>query len=179
MTDELDLSGAELLVFALIYSFPDGFHGSQGYVGERTKNNERTVRRALTSLEGKGLLIKKIIISPDGDKAKNIIEYRTKCPEVSDKMSGGGGQNVQKERTKCPGVADKMSANNKDDNKVDNKDDNSARGSAIGVGSTGYGGKKKKSSAQTKEELDYIELAFANAFERSYGRPPTESDKYW
>ena len=64
MTDRLKLSGNELLVYALIFSFAkDGiteFHGSAGYIAKRFNMSRRTVISILKSLTNKGLIKKKI-----------------------------------------------------------------------------------------------------------------------
>ena len=166
MTDGLDLSGAELLVYALIYSFSDtadGFHGSQDYISQRTKISERTVRRALISLIGKGLLVKESVKIPDAEKSWNMAVYRTKCPVWADKMSCAGGQNDQNGRTKCPQNQDKMSANNKDYNKHYNKDYNSAHGGARKSPKKEWGFEESN-----WKNPEWVEAVFEQALARSY-----------
>ena len=61
MTRELGLRGAELQVFALIYSFTVAvgeFSGSRTYVAETVGVTERTVDRALRELCHRGLIIR-------------------------------------------------------------------------------------------------------------------------
>ena len=58
MTRELGLKGAELQVFALIYSFvrlSGEFSGSRSYIAERVGISERTVDRAMRDLVQRGL----------------------------------------------------------------------------------------------------------------------------
>ena len=60
MTGELGLRGAELQVYALIYSFTvtgaGGFSGSRAYIAETVGVSVRTVDRALGELFSRGLI---------------------------------------------------------------------------------------------------------------------------
>ena len=61
MTEEMKLSGAQLLVFALIFSFTKtagGFCGARSYAARATGTTLRTVDRALEELTKKGYLTK-------------------------------------------------------------------------------------------------------------------------
>ena len=61
MTRELGLRGAELQVFALIYSFTVAvgeFSGSRAYVADTVGVTERTVDRALRELCQRGLIVR-------------------------------------------------------------------------------------------------------------------------
>ena len=70
MTEDLGLRGAELSVYALIYSFTKGsigqFHGSRDYIARKTGYSLRSVARALKSLTDKGFII-----------AERLKEYKT------------------------------------------------------------------------------------------------------
>lgn len=101
---EYGLSGTELLVYAVIYSFceksKDGnFHGSRQYLAKRVNSCERNVQRALNNLCEKKLLTK-------NSQVGETSIY------TCDKMSHQLGQNVLH-------TCDKMSHNNKDNNKLD------------------------------------------------------------
>ena len=101
---EYGLSGTELLVYSVIYSFcekgKDGnFYGSRQYLAKRVNSCERNVQRALNNLCEKKLLTK---TSQVGETSIY----------TCDKMSHPLGQNV------LP-TCDKMSHNNKDNNKLD------------------------------------------------------------
>ena len=123
MTERLGLSGAELYVFALIYSFAgDGigtFYGSREYISECVGCTVRTVDRALKRLVEKGYVIKlsqsarstyNYTISPSLAERQNVL-----CDDHSAETSPC--QNVSIPETKCRPHSDKMSPNNKDDNK--------------------------------------------------------------
>ena len=72
MTRDLGLRGAELLVFALIYSFTvtvGEFSGSRAYVAETVGVSERTVDRAMRELTAKGLIER-------GQRQENLLLYQ-------------------------------------------------------------------------------------------------------
>ncbi len=130
MTSAMGLRGAELQVYALIYSFShDGvgeFSGSREYIAVTTGTSERTVTRALSSLTEKGLLKRRrfphntsYIYSADLDSVRSACEKRM-CQigiSQSSERQNVHGQNDEGERTIWRSETDKMSTNNKEDNK--------------------------------------------------------------
>lgn len=121
MISELHLKGAELPVFAIIYSFSqDGqscFSGSLKYIAEFTGTSRRNVTRVIGKLVEKNYILKKVQVIDN----VNYISYEvnpkivTNCPMGIDKLSIGG-------MTNCPMGIDKLSTNNKDITNIDNKD---------------------------------------------------------
>lgn len=114
MLRELNLSGVNLVVYAIIYSFSqDGeseFKGSLAYIAEFTGASERTIRRSLRHLEDMGY----IEMSERNQSAGIANSYRSivdlnrlseigkqndrPLPEEqrgADKMTAPGGQNVR------------------------------------------------------------------------------------
>lgn len=102
MRNILKLSGNELLVYAIVYSFSrDGvskFQGSIKYLEESTGASEKTVRRTLDSLVERNLLKKEIL--EIGNVRFNHYKANLEMLRDSDdqgvvKMTRGGGQNDQ------------------------------------------------------------------------------------
>lgn len=119
MITDLNLSGSELIVYAIIYKFSSDkvnrFFGSQRYLAEWAGINERHVRRVLDSLLEKGLIIK----SEEYKNNVKFVSYQAVFPgstanQVIPEITGMSEMSVG--GTKCPGGADKMSANNRDYN---------------------------------------------------------------
>ena len=74
MTRELGLKGAELQVFALIYSFTRAtgeFSGSRSYIATRVGITERTVDRAMRELVLRGLVER--LERRDGNRLRSYI----------------------------------------------------------------------------------------------------------
>lgn len=78
MTQKLNLSGNELLVYAVIYGFSqDGeskYYGSRRYIAEFLNISFATVDRVLLSLVKKGLIIK------ETELKNGIIFNNYRCP---------------------------------------------------------------------------------------------------
>lgn len=117
MITDLNLSGSELIVYAIIYKFSSDkvnrFFGSQRYLAEWANMSDRNVRNALNSLIKKGLIIK-------SEEYKNNVKFvsyqavfpdstaNQVMPEIAEMSEISGG------RKNFPGGADKISANNRD-----------------------------------------------------------------
>ncbi len=122
MTRGLGLSGAELQVYAVIYSFSrDGvgtFSGSREYLAATVGFSERTVTRALSTLLNKGFIKRTIkgpslyIYSADMKTAKEA-----RAESARQNVTLAEGQNVSGGEPNWRDAGDKMSTNNKDDNK--------------------------------------------------------------
>ena len=129
MISELHLKGAELPVFAIIYSFSqDGqscFSGSLKYIAEFTGTSRRNVTRVINKLIEKSFVIRKTQIVDD----KRFISYEvnsevlTNCPMGMTNCQGGIDKMSMGGMTNCPMGIDKMSTNNKDIVNIDNEDD--------------------------------------------------------
>lgn len=131
MTGELNLSGNELLVFALIYGFcQDGdseFFGSRRYIAEMFNITLPTVDKALKSLITKGLLIKdsirrnnldfityKVSLYPiKNEEEKNFIPYK-KFLYINNKNNNTNTISINKEnKTNTKVLVDKPKKQNK------------------------------------------------------------------
>ncbi len=152
MTEKLGLRGAELQVFALIYSFShDGlgtFSGSREYIASTTGFSVKTVSRALASLTDKNYVKRKssqnspsyiytanlrltcLAIESeerDLDEKLTVLSSGAKRGKSDSRQSAVTKSSEMRTespemRTKSPEDEDKMSRNNKDDNKVYNKE---------------------------------------------------------
>lgn len=90
MTHQLMLEGKELLVFAMIYSFHEAgtrCSASVSYIAHRACASERSIERAIRSLESKGL------ITVSG--TQKMPEYKVNEPAIhrlaSEVAASGGG----------------------------------------------------------------------------------------
>ena len=125
MTRALGLSGAELQVYAVIYSFSrDGigaFSGSREYLAKTVGFTVRTVERALKALTDKGLVLRARHRGNDPyvyvTNTAVVREALDSLFEGRQNVQGSLRQNVAALPTKCRSCTDKMSPNNKDDNK--------------------------------------------------------------
>nr|MBQ8891045.1 helix-turn-helix domain-containing protein [Clostridia bacterium] len=86
MYNRLGLSGAELLVFALVYSYcrtgGGRFFGTRGHIAERTGLSLSSVSRVLGELCRRGILIK------EGEEGiRGVPSYRLGEPVLSEAMS--------------------------------------------------------------------------------------------
>lgn len=110
MINDLNLSGAELMIFATIYGFSqDGeskFDGSIQYLADWANASKRHTMRCLSELEAKGYIVKHEAMY-HGIKMNSY--------EVSPNVMGGDKMSSVPV-TKCQGGDDKMSPNNIDDN---------------------------------------------------------------
>lgn len=123
MVTQLELSGNQLLVYAIIYGFSqDGgwFTGSQQYLSDWTNSTKRTIRNSLKSLLDSGH-IEKLEYENNG---VTFCKYRVvnfpsgeKFSAGEEKISSGVGKNF-------PGGEEKISANNIDNNIENNIEDN-------------------------------------------------------
>ena len=167
MTDGLDLSGAELLVYALIYSFSDteeGFHGSQDYISQRTALSLRSIAYALSSLVEKGLITKEkqrgscnaIYRATDTSHLQKLQSQDAKFAEVTCKNCTSHRQNLQRSPAKS-------AHNNKDYNKHYNKDYNSAHGGARKSPKKEWGFEESN-----WKNPEWVEAVFEQALARSY-----------
>lgn len=91
MTEDLELSGNELLVYAFIFSFSQNkganYIGSAQYIAKRTKASLRTVRTCIRTLQQKRLLL---VIKKDETHS----EYHALSPRVKkDSFSDDNGAN--------------------------------------------------------------------------------------
>ena len=118
MTRELGLSGAELLVYAIVLSFTLGaakiYFGSAEYIAELAGLSPRSVHRALRGLRESGLVYDAEIMGRVGLRARQAKRDKS---EPCDK-----GQIVSEKRTNCHQFDDKMSPPYISDNKEDNKE---------------------------------------------------------
>lgn len=117
--NQLGLKGNELIIYAAIYGFTQAegqwFTGSQQYLADWTNSTTRGVRKALASLEEKGLLL----IGKNGKGNK----YRAIRPEIEEQSSAN--ENIEEQssaiqRNKVPLIEEQSSYNNID-NKLDDK----------------------------------------------------------
>ena len=101
--NQLGLKGNELIIYAAIYGFTQAegqwFTGSQQYLADWTNSTTRGVRKALTSLEEKGLLL----IAKNGKSNK----YRAIRPEIEEQSSA----NVTEEQSSANVTEEQSSAN--------------------------------------------------------------------
>ena len=110
--NQLGLKGNELIIYAAIYGFTQAegqwFTGSQQYLADWTNSTTRGVRKALTSLEEKGLLL----IAKNGKSNK----YRAIRPEIEEQSSANvtEEQSSAKQRNKVPLIEEQSSYNNID-----------------------------------------------------------------
>ena len=137
MIEDLKLGGNELIVYATIYGFcRDGqnwYRLSQDYVAKWAGITTRSLRRILTDLKDKGLLMMR------NDGTGGCSEYKTlrNLDEGADIMTGGAeimsggcGHNDRGVRSNCPGGAEIMSgptSNNNIYNNINNNNINIAR----------------------------------------------------
>ena len=95
--DELHLSGLELQIYAMIFSFctqgRGQFNGSAEYIARRTGASKSGVRKALRQLVGKGLLVK----TPPHRNGKDAAIYR--LTELITPQSSVNGGSVQSDST--------------------------------------------------------------------------------
>lgn len=110
--NQLGLKGNELIIYAAIYGFTQAegqwFTGSQQYLADWTNSTTRGVRKALASLEEKGLLL----IAKNGKSNK----YRAIRPEIEEQSSANETeeQSSAKQRNKVPLIEEQSSYNNID-----------------------------------------------------------------
>lgn len=110
--NQLGLKGNELIIYAAIYGFTQAegqwFTGSQQYLADWTNSTTRGIRKALTSLEEKGLLL----IAKNGKSNK----YRAIRPEIEEQSSANvtEEQSSAKQRNKVPLIEEQSSDNNID-----------------------------------------------------------------
>ena len=170
MTEALKLSGAELLVFALLYSFSRSgtFSGSRRYLAEATATTLRTVDRALASLLERGYVVR---VEGDGTERNPI--YRTSEEAISEavqknrkRKSRTKGcqkdtcQNDTPPVSKCQSESDKIAPNNQEIIKNINKlsSSSSSRTRVFDVSPKyeirSYG--KDGLVSMTQEQYDYI-----------------------
>lgn len=133
MRTELDLSGTELLLYAVIYGFSQAgmgkFSGTVAYLADWAGCAPRTVQRILSGMVSDGLLIREgtsnapsytAVRHPEpkeeepelGVPVENSTEEPVENFERGDKMTSQGRQNDTPGATKCRGRGDKMSSNN-------------------------------------------------------------------
>lgn len=106
MVSELGLSGTELLVYALVYSFSRTgyFNGSRSYIAKRTGASLRSVDRALHSLVDKGYIIRilegkdnkpsvykaKMSVVAEAEEAERLDERQFADSHFADSQNDGG-----------------------------------------------------------------------------------------
>ena len=126
MRTELNLSGNELIVYAIIYGFSQNkqgeFTGTAQYLADWAGCSRRHITRILNKLVEGNFITKTEIVLNNNEKRVSyqasrgydkMSNGRTKCPR-------GVGQNVPGGRTKCPRGYDKMSHNNNNNNNTNN-----------------------------------------------------------
>lgn len=137
MRTELELSGTELLLYAVIYGFSQAgmgrFTGTVAYLADWAGCAPRTVRRILAGMVDDGLLIREgtnnapeyiAVRRPEpktepkeeepelGVPVENSENEPVENSDRGDKMTPPGGQNDTPGGTKCHTRGDKMSPNN-------------------------------------------------------------------
>lgn len=125
MSRALGLSGAELQVYAVIYSFSrDGigtFSGSKEYLARTVGFSVRTVERALKDLTERGLVFRSRCRADEPfmyvTNSAMITRALEELYQGRQNVVGSHRQNVATGPTKCRKCTDKMSPNNKEDNK--------------------------------------------------------------
>lgn len=116
--NQLGLKGNELIIYAAIYGFTQAegqwFTGSQQYLADWTNSTTRGVRKALASLEEKGLLL----IAKNGKGNK----YRAIRPEIEEQSSANviEEQSSAIQRNKVPLIEEQSSYNIIDNKLEDN-----------------------------------------------------------
>ena len=128
MINELDLSGSELIVYAVIWGFTqDGNQwctASQAYIARWANISTRGLRKVLDKLEEKGLLIKETNTCKKGLECK----YRAVRPNEEEQESDGNKVPIRSEQSsypdgnKVPIRWEQSSDNNIEDNIEDNID---------------------------------------------------------
>lgn len=128
MINELDLSGSELIVYAVIWGFTqDGNQwctASQAYIARWANISTRGLRKVLDKLEEKGLLIKETNTCKKGLECK----YRAVRPDEEEQESDGNKVPIRSEQSsypdgnKVPIRWEQSSDNNIEDNIEDNID---------------------------------------------------------
>lgn len=126
MINELDLSGSELIVYAVIWGFTqDGNQwctASQAYIARWANISTRGLRKVLDKLEEKGLLIKETNTCKKGLECK----YRAVRPDEEEQESDGNKVPIRSEQSsypdgnKVPIRWEQSSDNNIEDNIEDN-----------------------------------------------------------
>ena len=168
MPEKLGIGGAELLTYALIYSFTNAkgqYTGSLQYLADRTGISRRTVIRSLQKLTEQGLLLKKetfvngvktceyraASVDPaaqlpcpgDGSTSSPV----TECPCPGDKLTTPpvtdrpcpGDRLTTPPVTECPCPGDKLAPNTKEYTKDNTKEDNEREAPAPAVIRHRYG----------------------------------------
>lgn len=132
MINNLNLTGNELIVYAIIYQFSQDrnswCYASQDYLAEWIGSSTRTVRTIINSLIEKKVLLKKS--SKDESGSFNIYKAFREPLEGAEEISAGGcGKNCRGVRKVFPGGAENFSPDTiyeiKDNNKDNNKGDKS------------------------------------------------------
>ena len=128
MINELDLSGSELIVYAVIWGFTqDGNQwctASQAYIARWANISTRGLRKVLDKLEEKGLLIKETNTCKKGLECK----YKAIRPDEEEQESDGNKVPIRSEQSsypdgnKVPIRWEQSSDNNIEDNIEDNID---------------------------------------------------------
>ena len=102
MINELDLSGSELIVYAVIWGFTqDGNQwctASQAYIARWANISTRGLRKVLDKLEEKGLLIKETNTCKKGLECK----YRAVRPNEEEQESDGNKVPIRSEQSSYP-----------------------------------------------------------------------------
>mgnify|MGYP000801401074 FL=1 len=118
MATKLELSGNELLLYALIYNFSqDGrseFFGSRSYLSEFINASKRTVDGVLTSLQEKGLIKKRVQVT-NGVTNNFYSVCDEKIAQGVQKLQGGGAKVAPKYKEE---YEDKENYNKRNENIV-------------------------------------------------------------
>lgn len=158
MINELELSGSELIVFALIWGFTqDGNQwctASQAYIARWANISTRGLRKILDKLESKGLLIKETNICSKGLECK----YRAIRPSTEEQETDRNFVPVRSEQSSCqvgtmfpsdgnivPIRSEQSSYNNIEDN-IENNIENNIFNQAA----------KRKSEAELKQDFEEL-----------------------
>ena len=176
--EKLSLSGSELNIFAVIYSFYKlgGFSGSREYLAKSAGVSLRAVTDTLRRLCDKGVIVKR------QDEERWITyhvasEYVGLHEKGEEETSLGEGRNFPRGAKKFRSEGEETSHNNKEDNKEYNKAIYSAperrtRSNNYKRNEEGRGKRGVTLCSPFKTEAehnDWIERSFEAALNRTYG----------
>lgn len=162
---DLDLSGNELICYAIIYGFSQGmkgcFHGSREYLARWMRCTTRTASTTLKGLIEKGLIIKE-------EHAGRASEYMAVEPEVDDPVNGNedpgknfkGGKNCNTPLKNLQGTPENISTDNYIDiheykNTIDEADTSSSSESVVQPAAKDD--KKRKSPEYSKQDKEFAQ----------------------
>ena len=186
MVTSLGLCGAELIVFAALYSFTRGdegeYYGTRAYLSKRLGISERTLSRTLTALVQKGLIAKSqgrftrihtpaYVVCPDavltaigsresspqgGQNGTNAEDERAKTAEPA---SQNDNTDEPKRHTQRAKMAEPTSQNGRADSKEDSEEDSKEDNEkeTLSVRPSMNRQKKEISSVKWTEDVDFLD----------------------